>query len=150
MKRTFLFLFGLSLVFFSCSKGGINGSKYAGEYELYKYELRYFNGDNTEDSTFTVEDVAHLGLFDEGGTFGNEFNYSSTSVPRSWVDYGLGIPISWYSDNGRGNTITLSMDVGQFVTYDVEKDGFRKYKWTLVYPGGGGINYVETLYLQKK
>lgn len=138
----------------SCTKGERNVKHYSGSYELYKYELNYYNGDETSDSTFSIEDVAQIGLYDGKSNIGNPIAYSSNSVPRSWVDNGFGIPDKWYSDNGRGNTITIGYNhptaFGTFVTYDVERDGFRKYKWTtVVLNSNNSLNYIETLYLKK-
>jgi hypothetical protein len=154
MKKIFvLVLFG-AIALVACTKASRNASHYAGSYDLYKYEIKYFNGDAVLDSTFVVEDVAQIGLYDNGSTISNGFAYSSTNVPRSWVDNGIGIPDSWYADGGRGKTITVSYNdptaFGTFVIYDVEKDGFKKYKWSTVsLNSNNSLNYIETLYLKK-
>lgn len=154
MKYFILLSTLVTIVVTGCTKAERNVKHYAGSYNLYKYELQYFNGDNTADSTFTIEDVADLGLYDEKSSIGNPIAYSSNSVPRSWVDNGFGLPNKWYSDNGRGKTITIGYNdptaFGTYVTYDVERDGLKKYKWTtVVLNSNNSLNYIETLYLKK-
>lgn len=142
---------GIIIAIAGCSKVDVNVGRFAGVYEIYKYELHYYGGDNTEDSSKTYNNIGTMGLYDNGSPSYNFFTFTNDSVPRSWIDYGIGIPTAWFPDESRGNTVSLvGPDYDQFIIYTVEKEGRKKSKWVLVrIQPSGALDYIETLYLEK-
>lgn len=150
MKTTYSIAIAL-LLLIGCTARDNNIEKYSGVYNFYKYEVEYYNGDNTADSLNTVADIGKIGLYDNGSDDFNYFVYTAAAVPISWINNNCPDAICWFPDEGSGDYITIATeDYQEFVIYTVEKDGKNKYKWTYVaIENSGALKYIETLYLEK-
>lgn len=141
----------LTVLLIGCTARHKNIEKYAGVYNFYKYDLQYYNGDNSLDSTNTISDIGEIGLYNNGSDDFNYLIYTASAVPNSWIDHGCPDALCWFPDEGPGTSLTIATeDYQEFVIYTVEKDGKNKYKWVLVkIESSGALDYIETLYVEK-
>jgi hypothetical protein len=155
MRLAFISVLISSLLFSCGDKTKFN--KMAGIYDVYKYELVYYDTLGNVDSTVTKEDIGTLGLaYNDSDTY-NNIQRDWDFDPVTWANWGVGgiLAVGWYLDVVDGETITFFSEdeyYDYYVLYTIHKKPGKKMEWTtvLTYNTSGNIRLKETIFVKKK
>lgn len=145
----------------SCQKQDEISLEYAGVYEVYKYELKYYSENGTKlDSIFTDEDLGTINLKLENPSL--EQNYMSFDLKGGrligWQNIPSSTPITWATADKNEKIIMFSnapdgdpfLNEITLVSYNVDFKLFDKQIWSYIeVDANGAMKREELVYLRK-